>query len=501
MSATQQRDSTPCQVGPGNDAGGKGRFRRAQTVFIPFRTVFGLMKILSIFSPPHPTAQHLDQDSFQPRQKWRQLLALGLGLLMASSCSQPQNRKSRKPSSNQAAVTHSPSRGGMALPVLESKGMRMLYLGDSMSLGGFGDRLDHLLRIESEISQLHTYLACGVFPLSWTQIPPFAGAKTGCGYCSIVPGYHPLQPQRFDDVHGKPSGNVPSSHPVPKIEHLLQSVQPEVWVLQLGNNFFSCFKDKRSIQEDYHRKYIRSLTTPFLRHLLTASPSLKRIYWITPPQAGSVSWEIQDFVYNEIAYCAADFATLIDSRKLTHYPYKVMDRDQEHFWGGEAEQWAERVHQQILSDLVARPIERQEPLIEICRRNPPRILQGMAAVTQGRPILRVTARLVACTPIPDPSAFPYGEFLVGYRYRILKKHQGEYREREILVMHPSYVKKTVRDLSAYKIGQSYELELVEIDDKSLWAAVNRQDSVGEFDMVPFIQVADEALHPEHAKNR
>lgn len=386
-----------------------------------------------------------------------------------------------------------------ALPVIEGRGCRMLYLGDSMSLGGFGDQLDRQLRLDPVVSQLHTYLACGVFPLSWTLIPPYANIRTGCGFCSMEPSPYPWAPRRFMDTYGKPSGHVPSSHRVPKIEHLLQSVKPEVLVVQLGNNFFSCFKDKRTIQQGYHRKYIRSLTIPFLKLLIAESSSLKRIYWVTPPQAGSVSREIQDFVYREIEYCCGDFASLIDSRTITRYPYRVMDSDHEHFWGDEAVSWANEVHTRIIGDLLRRPIEDAPRLAEVCRKSPPRILQDSPAGIAGRPVVRVTAKLVACTPIPDPSAFPYGEFLVGYRYRVLRRHAGEYKRREILVMHPSYVKKTVRDLSALRVGETYELELVEIDDKSLWATVNRQDHVGDVDMVPFIQVADEQLHPEFSR--
>lgn len=395
-----------------------------------------------------------------------------------------------------SAAGGTPPRAGV---VMEETSCRMLYLGDSMSFGGFGDQFDRLLRHDPVVSQLHTYMACGVFPLSWTMVPPFGKIKTSCGYCSIEPSENPLKPKRFADVYGIPSGHVPSSHRVPKIETLLETVKPDVLVLQIGNNFFSCFKDRRTIQEDYHRKYIRSLTIPFLKHLITASTTLKRIYWITPPQAGSVTTEIQDFVFREIEHCAGDFATLIDSRQITKYPYKVMDRDKEHFWGDDAVDWADKVYSRIIADLQNKPIEAAPLLTDACRETPPRILENSVEAVASRPVVKVSAKLVACTEIPDPSAFPYGEYLVGYRYQIRRNRSGGYEGKEILVMHPSYVKKVVRDLSAFKIGSTYDLELVEIDDKSLWAAVNRKDDVGDFDMIPYIQVADEKLHPEYSK--
>lgn len=396
----------------------------------------------------------------------------------------------------EVAAEEPPRRAGL---VLEDASYRVLFLGDSMSFGGFGDRLDELLRSDPGVSHLYTYMACGVFPLSWTKIPPFANIKTSCGYTSIEPGDNPLKPQRFVDVYGRPAGHVPSSHRVPKIETLLDTAKPDVIVFQSGNNFFSCFKDRRTIQEEYHRKYIRSLTIPFLKHLVTAPSNLKRIYWITPPEAGSVTEEIQEFVFQEIQHCAGDIATIIDSRTLTDYPYKVMDRDKEHFWGDDAIAWADKVYSAVIADLLKNPAEGTPLLADVCRDHPPRILKESEMVKDKRPVVKVSAKLVACTEIPDPSAFPYGEYLVGYRYQILRNRSGGYEGKEILVMHPSYVKKVVRDLSAFKIGGTYNLEVVEIDDKSLWAAVNRKDDVGDIEMIPYIQVADEKLHPEYNK--
>ncbi len=370
-----------------------------------------------------------------------------------------------------------------------------------MSLGGFGDQLDTLLRNDPVVSQLHTYMACGVFPLSWTKIAPFGKIKTSCGFCSIESGDNFFKPKRYADIYGSPSGHVPSSHLVPKIETLIETIKPDVLVLQIGNNFFSCFKDRKTIQEDYHRKYIRSLTIPFLKYLATTSTSLRRIYWITPPQAGSVTEEIQDFVFREIEDCAGDFATIIDSRAITKYPYEVMDRDKEHFWGNEAMEWADKVYSRIIVDLQTHSIEAAPLLADACRDTPPRILKDSIEVAVTRPTAKVSAKLVARTEIPDPSAFPYGEYLVGFRYQIIRKRSGRYEGKEILVLHPSYVKKVVQDLSAFKIGGTYDLELVEIDEKSLWAAVNRKDDVGDFDMTPYIRVADERLHPDYSKEK
>lgn len=178
-----------------------------------------------------------------------------------------------------------------------------------------------------------------------------------------------------------------------------------------------------------------------------------------------------------------------------------MDRDKEHFWGNEAVDWAGKVYSRIIMDLQKKPIEAAPLLADTCRAKPPRILQAPIEANAAKPVVKVSAKLVACSDIPDPSAFPYGEYLVGYRYQILHNRSGGYSGKEILVMHPSYVKKVVRDLSSFKFGGIYDLEVVEIDDKSLWAAINRKDDVGDFDMIPSISLADEKLHPDYSKEK
>ncbi len=379
------------------------------------------------------------------------------------------------------------------------KPVTVLFLGDSMSLGGFGERLDKHLRASDRVDRMYTYVACGICPVSWLKQPPFTDAKTRCGYISIEPTKDPAKPKTLIDVHGTPQGHIPALHAVPKIEDLLVSVKPEVLVLQCGNNFFSCFKDRKTIQPEYHKKYIDALTAPLTAYLAKTPSTVKKVYWITSPEAGSVTPEIQQFVFDEIKYCTDGMATLIDSREITHYPYKAMDKDKEHFWGNEALKWADDTFAILEKDLLAQNFETMPTLAEYCREHPPGVLTRAAAANIHRKVVKVRAELTAQTDIPDPSAFPYGEFLVGFRYKILEKKGGDYEGDEILVLHPSYIKKKVHDLSAFKVGAKYDLELVEIDEKSLWAAVNRQDTVGDLDMIPYIQVKDEALHPDFKK--
>src|SRR6266516_1571220 len=47
--------------------------------------------------------------------------------------------------------------------------LTVLFLGDSMSLAGFGKQFDERLRRDPHVKAVFTYMACGVNPLSWLK--------------------------------------------------------------------------------------------------------------------------------------------------------------------------------------------------------------------------------------------------------------------------------------------------------------------------------------------
>ena len=58
---------------------------------------------------------------------------------------------------------------------------KVLVLGDSLGLCGFGKSLDSKLRENHNITVVATYMACGTIPSSWLKIGPYTTAKTACG--------------------------------------------------------------------------------------------------------------------------------------------------------------------------------------------------------------------------------------------------------------------------------------------------------------------------------
>ena len=372
--------------------------------------------------------------------------------------------------------------------------LSVLVLGDSMSLEGFGKRLDKKLREHPRVGAVNTYMACGTHPLSWLKSKPYSTIKTFCGYWSIetVPGS--LKPHEVDE-----SGNYGSKrigHLVPKLETLIESLKPDVLILQSGNNFFSLFTDNKTINEDYHTKQIKFYVSPFMTYLATQPTSLKKLYWVTPPQTGKVTEDIQSFVFDQIRGNTRSLATLIDSRTVTHYPYKKMSADKEHFEGADALAWAEDVFALIAKDLSDKPPAPAQKLHEKALAmggwDPPQTKEAAPASA-----LKVRATLLAKTPAPAPEKFaPYKECLVAYQYQIDQVLEGKCDQHRLLVMHPAYIRLEKQPLDKLQIGKTYTLQLRELDKTSLWGTIRREDASDSFDLTPYYLAGDEQRHPD-----
>src|SRR6266705_5443944 len=115
-------------------------------------------------------------------------------------------------------------------PADPSRDLTVLILGDSLGLCGFSKRLDQKFRADPRVKSVFTYCTCGTNPLSWLKEKPYAHVQTHCGYWSIesLPDSHAIKELR--DVYGMTRGHTPKSHPVPKLEDLMTTIQPDILV-------------------------------------------------------------------------------------------------------------------------------------------------------------------------------------------------------------------------------------------------------------------------------
>jgi hypothetical protein len=404
----------------------------------------------------------------------------------------------------------------VAQPPPQQEGLNVLILGDSLALCGFGKRLDERFRESPLTKATVTYLACGTNPLSWLKERPYTNVKTNCGYVSIESVGNGMVKQ-VEDVYGMRRGHSPRSHPVPKLEDLLVTFQPDILVMQTGTNLFGLFPDHKTVIPNRHGPVLRSYLAPFIAKAVKSPSRLRKIYWVASPTSGRVSKEIQDFVLQQTRADIGHVAHVIDSRTLVAYPYRHMEPDKEHFLGEEMDQWADGVFDIVNRDLSAQPIASLKPLAE---EEPVRIEPAQAVPTPAGPTqavaiqptptppappekpkdtkLHVRAKLLSKTePVPVEEFLPYREFLVGYLYEVTRVIAGEYSENQILVMHPAYIGLKGQRLR-YRIGKNYRLQLRELES-TIWKTVKSKDDSGLINLQPYIRVQDERKHPDYAR--
>lgn len=372
---------------------------------------------------------------------------------------------------------------------------KVLVIGDSLGLCGFGKALDSRLRKASEIAAVYSYMACGTVPISWLKSGPLSNARTACGIWNILgkAGERPLEVQ---DTYGMQKGKRPDSHPVPKLETLLEEHHPDILVIQNGTNLLSLFSDGKTLIPSKHEAQLNGYLQPMMRFLAGQKSSLKKVYWVCPPVSGRVTAEIQDFLFKKIERYSGGFLTAVDSRTLITAPYRGSMPDKEHFVGKDMDLWAEGIFKMISNDLSegllgAAPLSREKIQAATVKQEDSKQSQSF----EGRVKVVVRAKLVSKSqPLSVSKLVPYQESMVSHLYEVVQVVQGEYPDSEVLVMHPAHIKLVPQNLWKYQKGRTYTLDLVEFEG-SPWESIKRSDETGRLEMNPFIRKEDELRFP------
>jgi hypothetical protein len=410
------------------------------------------------------------------------------------------------------------------VPPAEPGKMNVLLLGDSLALCGFGKRLDHRFRNDPQVSATFSYMACGTNPLSWLKQKPYTSVRTQCGYASIESIAGASAPRDFEDTYGMSAGHAPKPHLVPKLEDMLPALHPDILVIQTGSNLFGLFPDGKTVHAARHAAELKKYLLPFKEAALSGGDA-RKVYWVNPPTSGRVSKEVQEFLFQQARAQLGPEINVIDSRTLVSYPYQHMEPDKEHFIGAQMDEWADKVFAIIQQDLAKEPIAARalpvqptptpQPTPEEVRAalpveptptpmtiaTPPSTPPAVATPTPApvrrgkeKPLTIVGRLVFKSNPMPLQELLPYQESLVGYVYEVKKVAHGQYAEREILVMHPSFIGLKPQKLDKFKLGKTYKLRLHPIEG-TLWNTAKARDESGQINLQPYIRVEDEARHP------
>ncbi len=211
-------------------------------------------------------------------------------------------------------------------------------IGDSLSVGSFGDRMQDFLVSTFSDAQVGYIAACGSSPEHWLQSEPAFVSR--CGYRIKNPkDSSKSQVGRYED--GKP----PKHYPVPKIETTLNYWKPDLVIVQLGTNWFDLLAESQS------ETVIASLDAILDRfaQAVAKSPSHPKLIWVTPPDCHKFR-KVQSLVTSAIKRAASrNQFRVVDSSKMIHYEPGKSGGDGVHLATASADEWAEKVTKQLRS--------------------------------------------------------------------------------------------------------------------------------------------------------
>lgn len=198
---------------------------------------------------------------------------------------------------------------------------RVLHVGDSHTVGIYGQEMDKHLRATG--AKVETYGSAGSSPSWWKT-----GQTTRSGFFSRDAEGSTVQPKNWRDPH-----------PTPKFKDLVGRFQPNVIMISLGANLINA-------SPETIEKQVREMAQ-------VAKASGARVVWVGPPDGReSVKpTSKQNQLYQQLERVAREYGDFIDSRPLTEYP--ASGGDGVHYWGTEgsrrARQWAQEVFDQVQS--------------------------------------------------------------------------------------------------------------------------------------------------------
>ena len=218
-------------------------------------------------------------------------------------------------------------------PATRANAARVLMIGDSLTVGEFGEVMYQYLVALHGSANVALYASCGSSPENWLRDePPFV---TKCGFRQQTPDENDI----IDFKNGRPPRHVVT----PKVENLVAKFRPDVVIVQLGTNWMDIIASpSRTRQLDYNSILDRFVSA------IRSSRTVSHIIWITPPDSSHFNRRTQRTV-ERMLRDASDrdhFQTIISSR-LTHYIPGKTGGDGIHYNKDAGTDWAHAVARQI----------------------------------------------------------------------------------------------------------------------------------------------------------
>lgn len=219
--------------------------------------------------------------------------------------------------------------------------VKVLLIGDSLSVGGFGEGMQTSLRSKFGKDQVAIFASCGSSPEDWLD----GGFVTHCGYRQTTPTGELLLEYE--------NGVRPRRVDTPKLRAILGHYRPETVIVQQGTNWMDALAATDRPDAARHRRIIGN----FIRELRRGNPGV-HIFWVLPPASSKYPAQVHGMVENWISEAArkTGFYT-INSRIITG-PYRdgKSGGDGVHYSDEAGSDWARAVFAKFSDALKALPL-------------------------------------------------------------------------------------------------------------------------------------------------
>ena len=350
---------------------------------------------------------------------------------------------------------------------------KVLYLGDSFSMGTFGRTLDQRMREEG--LDVYTFVAGGASPYYWLKA--YDPIPSSIGYWQKTPS----RERRLGYIKA-----------VPKIEDLMEDLDPDVVVVQTGVNLYAVLRSKRR-PLDENRAEIRNVIERMCE-VINDRGSLA--YWILPPHSHEQRYPRD--LQGELAEIMRDVVkeyngAVFESQKVTRFTANYPATDGIHYGTNQSREWAERVandfkvYLKLKSAYAANaaapdagsrpsqtPLVRAKPVVIATTDpeatvlgssgnfGPPEAPSDLDAIAPDAEI-ELTLRLVQKSVLQDVNGAPYDHALGVFEYEVVKDHYGNYPLSKVRVAHGILFNRRYTSSARREIGAEIQLTMVPLN--------------------------------------
>lgn len=212
----------------------------------------------------------------------------------------------------------SSARSGGAQPIL--------WIGDSLSVGKFGDYLQSYLLRFRPASKLCIYASCGSSPENW--LPDTKVFVSPCGFRFLSGDRRLLTKYQ--------NGRKPTPTGTPKLNQIYARFKPRIVIVQQGTNWMDSLLKDPDPGGVEHKAIIRK----FVQQLRAAGDV--QLVWILPYDASKYPAWVKDSVDRWIKECAKEMGfQTINSRSMTsRYVVGKSGNDGVHLSEEASREWA-----------------------------------------------------------------------------------------------------------------------------------------------------------------